>query len=256
MSAKKSISRRSFLKASGVLASAAFLAACCPTPSVTQEPGAAATKKPAEPTAEPTEVPVEIEPTPVVNAFGDCAEPLILYHGLTGTDGAVFAEMLQQYKEANPDACFESQGIAWDLFFQKFPTAVMAGNPPDMVIYHAAEVMQMSSQGLVQPMDDWYDMSGIGKDQFNESLINQITIDGKTMTVPFDNHGWLNWVNEKVISDAGLDPKELPKNGEEFIPWAQQITTDVNGKHPTDDGFDKDNVAVWAIYWTWLRYTV
>lgn len=255
MSEKKSISRRDFLKASGLLAGAAVLAACAPKPTATQKPAEQPT---AEPVAEPTEtpVPVELEPTPVVNAFGDCAEPLILYHGLTGTDGAVFAEMLQMYKEANPDVCFESQGIAWDLFFQKFPTAVMAGNPPDMVIYHAAEVMQMTSQGLVQPMDDWYDMSGIGKDQFNESLIDQITIDGQTMTVPFDNHGWLNWVNEKVISDAGLDPKELPKNGTEFIPWAQQITTDVNGKHPTDDGFDKDNVAVWAIYWTWLRYTV
>ncbi len=132
----------------------------------------------------------------------------------------------------------------------------MAGNPPDMVIYHAAEVKQMTAQGLVQPMDDCYTAIGIGKDQFNKVLIDQITVDGKTMTVPFDNHGWLNWVNEKVISDAGLDPKALPKNGTEFIPWAQKITKDKNGKHPTESGFDKDNVAVWAIYWTWLRYTV
>ena len=132
----------------------------------------------------------------------------------------------------------------------------MAGNSPDMVIYHAAEVMQMTSQGLVQPMDDWYTSMGIDKDQFNESLINQITIDGKTMTVPFDNHGWINWVNTKVIKDAGLDPNDLPQNSGEFIEWAQKITTDVNGKHPNEEGFDIDNVAVWAIYWTWLRYTV
>jgi ABC-type glycerol-3-phosphate transport system substrate-binding protein len=179
-----------------------------------------------------------------------------LWHGLTGSDGAVFAEMLQQYAEANPEACFESQGIPWDLFFQKYPTAVAAGSPPDMVIFHAGEVQQMAAEGLMQPMDDFYEMSGLTKDQFNEVLINAISADGKTMAVPFDNHGWLLWTNTKVIKDAGLDPEQLPQNGTEFIEWAQKITKDVNGKHPNEEGFDKDNVAVWAAYWTWPRFTV
>jgi ABC-type glycerol-3-phosphate transport system substrate-binding protein len=76
------------------------------------------------------------------------------------------------------------------------------------------------------------------------------------MAVPFDNHGWLLWANTKVIEDAGLDPNAIPTDGTEFINWAQQITTDANGLHPTDEGFDPNNVAVWAIYWTWPRYTV
>lgn len=196
------------------------------------------------------------EPTPVVNAFGQCEDPMRLWHGLTGSDGAVFAEMLQQFAEANPDACFESQGIPWDLFFQKYPTAVAAGTPPDLVIFHAAEVQQMAAEGLMQPMDDWYDTTGIGKDQFNEVLINGISVEGQTMAVPFDNHGWMAWVNTKVIEEAGLDPTVLPKDGAEFIAWAQQVTTDVNGKHPNEEGFDKDNVAVWATWWTWPRFTV
>lgn len=196
------------------------------------------------------------EPTPVVNAFGACDDPMRIWHGLTGTDGLVFAEMLQQYADANPEACFESQGIPWDLFFQKYPTAVAAGSPPDLVIFHAAEVQQMAAEGLMQPMDDFYETSGLTKDQFNDVLINQISVDGQTMAVPFDNHGWIAWVNTKIIEDAGLDPTVLPANGTDFIEWAQKITTDVNGKHPNEEGFDKDNVAVWATWWTWPRYTV
>jgi len=196
------------------------------------------------------------EPTPVVNAFGQCDDPMRLWHGLTGSDGAVFAEMLQQFAEANPDVCFESQGIPWDLFFQKYPTAVAAGTPPDLVVFHAAEVQQMAAEGLMQPMDDWFDTTGISKDQFNEVLIDAISVEGQTMAVPFDNHGWMAWVNTKIIEDAGLDPTALPKDGTEFIAWAQQITTDVNGKHPNEEGFDKDNVAVWATWWTWPRFTV
>jgi ABC-type glycerol-3-phosphate transport system substrate-binding protein len=206
-----------------------------------------------EPTVDPN-APTP-EPTPVVNAVGECDDPMTFWHGLTGSDGLVFAEMMQAYGEANPDACFEAQGIAWDLFFQKYPTAVAAGTPPDLVAFHAAEVQQMAAQGLMQPMDDWYESTGIGKDQFNEALMGAIEADGATMAVPFDNHGWMLWKNDKVIEDAGLDPNALPTNGEEFIEWAKQITTDVNGLHPDDEGFDPDNVAVWAYYPTWPRFT-
>lgn len=196
------------------------------------------------------------EPTPVVSAFGQCDDPMRMWHGLTGADGAVFAEMLQQAAEANPDLCFEAQGIPWDLFFQKYPTAVAAGTPPDLVIFHAAEVNQMANQGLMQPMDDFYETSGLGKDQFNENLIGQITVDGATMAVPFDNHGWLLWYNTALMEKGGLDPNVLPTNGEEFIAMAQAVTTDVNGKHPTEEGFDPENVDVWGMYATWFRYSI
>lgn len=235
-----------------LLVLAFVLGACVPAGAPAEQAAAPADNAAAAPAA----AEATAEPTPVVNAFGQCDNPIRMWHGLTGSDGAVFAEMLQMYAEANPDVCFESQGIPWDLFFQKYPTAVAAGTPPDLVIFHAAEVQQMAAEGLMQPMDDFYEMSGLGKDQFNETLINAISVEGTTMAVPFDNHGWLLWENTKVIKDAGLDPENLPKDGTEFITWAQQITTDVNGKHPNEEGFDKDNVAVWAVWWTWPRFTV
>lgn len=197
------------------------------------------------------------EPTAVVNNFGECEDPLVLWHGLTGSDGAVFAELLQQFSEANPDFCLNSEGYGWDVFFQKYPTAVAAGTPPDMVIFHAAEVSQMASEGLMVPMDDIIFNDGtLDKADFNETLINAVSVDGQTMAVPFDNHGWLLWYNTKLMEDAGLDPDVLPANGEEFIAMAQQLTTDINGKHPNEEGFDKDNVDVWAIDYTWPRYTI
>jgi multiple sugar transport system substrate-binding protein len=196
-------------------------------------------------------------PTPVVNAFGTCDDPLVLWHGLTGTDGAVFATMLEQFATANPDVCIQSEGYPWDIFFQKYPTATAAGSPPDMVIFHAAEVSQMANQGLMTPMEDVIFTDGtLDKADFNESVMNAISVDGTAMAVPFDNHGWLLWYNVPLIEAAGLDPEALPANGEEFIEWAQQLTTDINGLHPTDEGFDKDNVDVWAIGYTWPRYTI
>ena len=250
------------------------LGACTPAPVATQAPPATvapvapATKAPvapatvAPPTAVPTVAPTvdpnlpTPEPTPVVNAFGKCDRPLVLQHGLTGTDGAVFASLLEQFAKENPDVCLQSEGYPWDLFFQKYPTSTAAGNPPDMVIFHAAEVQQMASEGLMTPLEDiMYADGSVKKADYNPTLIAQITVDGKTMAVPFDNHGWLLWYNKSLITAAGLDPTKLPKNGAEFITWAQKLTTDVNGKHPLDAGFDKNNVNVWAHEFTWTRYT-
>ena len=37
-----------------------------------------------------------------------------------------------------------------------------------------------------------------------------------------------------------------------FLEVAKKLTIDVNGKHPGEDGFDKDNMERWAIQWpTW-----
>ena len=225
-------------------------------PEVAEEAAEEVAEEAAEEVAEVVEDP-NAEPTPIVNAFGECDDPLILWHGLTGTDGAVFAVMLEQFSAANPDICLHSEGIPWDTFFQKYPTAVAAGTPPDMVIFHAAEVNQMASEGLMIPMDDIIFNDGtLNIDDFNPEVISAITFNGQTMAVPFDNHGWLLWYNTKLIEDAGLDPDNLPKNGDEFLEWAQILTTDVNGLHPTDEGFDKDNVEVWAHEFTWPRYTI
>jgi ABC-type glycerol-3-phosphate transport system substrate-binding protein len=83
-----------------------------------------------------------------------------------------------------------------------------------MVIFHAAEVNQMASEGLMQSMEELIFSDGtLSKDDFNPEVINAITYEGETMAVPFDNHGWLLWYNTKLMEDAGLDPEVLPKNG-------------------------------------------
>jgi hypothetical protein len=87
-----------------------IFAACAPA--APAEPGAADAPAAEAPAAEaPAAEDPAAEPTPVVNAFGTCDDPLRLWHGLTGSDGAVFAEMLTMFSEANPDLCFESQAF-------------------------------------------------------------------------------------------------------------------------------------------------
>ncbi|HEY3290267.1 MAG TPA: twin-arginine translocation signal domain-containing protein, partial [Anaerolineae bacterium] len=255
----KRLSRRDFLKTSSFVIASAALAACA-APAATQPAAGQPTAKPADtkapaattaPAAQPTPV-----PTAAVNNYGKADGAITIWHGLGGADGAVFATMMGMFADQNKDQGIRSELYNWDVFFQKFPTAVAAGTPPDVALFHAAEVPQMATQGMVVPMDDLYPQMGIPKDDFVKTVMDAITVNGKTMAVPFDNHGWNCYVNTKVIKDAGLDPTKLPKNGTEFIEFANKVVVDESGKHPTESGFNPDKTKVWALHFSWPRFTM
>lgn len=210
--------------------------------------GAAATGTPPTPTPAPT-------PTPVV--LGTGSTKLTFWHGLGGADGATMVKMLQQYSSQKKDISLRAETYGWDTFYQKLPTATAAGTPPDMAIMHSWAIKQFATQGLLEEADTNFFQPGlVPKNDFNPTLIEAITVDGKTQAVPFDNHGWINYVNTKVIKDAGLDPNNLPKNGTDFIAWAQKIVVDDAGKRPTDSGFNPNKVKVWATHSSWQRFTL
>jgi multiple sugar transport system substrate-binding protein len=268
---RKPLSRRELLRlvagAAGAGALTSLLAACgaaatsAPTavPAGATAADAAATPEAtaaaeAAPTAAPALEPTA-EPTPIV--LGSGSQKVNFWHGLGGADGATMVQMLKQYSDENPDVTINSETYDWGVFYQKLPTATAAGTPPHLGIMHSWAIQQFANQGIIQDADTNFFQPGlIPKDDFNKTLIDAITVQGKTQAVPFDNHGWINWVNTKVLKDAGLDPENLPKNGAEFLEWAQKITVDEAGKHPNEDGFDVNKVKVWATHSSWQRFTL
>lgn len=242
---KRSLSRRQFLINSAAV-SAMFALAGCPSSTPAPAGEEAVEVAPAEPAA---------EPTVAIGEYGSGDNPVILWHGLGGADGATFAVMLEDYA-TNNNAPVRSETYGWDVFFQKFPTAVAAGTPPDMAIFHAAEIPQMADQGLIMPVDDiFFSTDRLPKDDFTPAIMSTITVDGNTMAIPFDTHGWNMYVNTELVKAAGGDPENLPTNGAEWLDLALKITTDENGKHPGEDGFDPEKVAVWAWHQSWNRFT-
>ena len=270
MMADKSTSRREFMKIVASVGGISVLAACgaATTPAAnnaaaTAAPagGAAATVAPAgnAATAAPAGGAAAITPTPTVGVseLGSGSKQVVFWHGLGGADLKTLNQMLQTYATSTPDIKLRAEQYSWDVFYQKLPTSVVGKTPPDLAIMHEWAIRQFVTQGLLQPMDDIAYNSGlVPKADFAKQLMDVITIDGQTMAVPFDNHGWGLYYNTKLIQDAGLDPNALPKNGAEFLNWAMKLTTDESGKHPGESGFNADKVKVWAIHTSWQRFTI
>jgi len=95
----------------------------------------------------------------------------------------------------------------------KLAADLQAGNPPDSFQGHAgAELTDYINNGQIEPVDDLYKAEG-WNDVFPADLLARLTVDGHIYSVPSNIHrANVVWVNTKVLTDAGIDPKTAPKD--------------------------------------------
>ena len=108
---------------------------------------------------------------------------------------------------------------------QVFITAVAAGTPPDVGTGH--HYVDYFSKGQAVPVDELVASSSIIKQEnFSEAAWKGMQYEGKILGVSgieaFVRRG-LNY-NEKMVTDAGLDPDKPPVTWDEIMEWQQKLT--------------------------------
>lgn len=196
-------------------------------------------------------------PTDIVAAAGSGSREITFWNGLTGSDGVTLNAMSAAFAEANPDYTVNTESMVWDVMYQRLQAAVVAGDAPDVVVMHTSEMPQFVNFGALQPVDF---MLGTGENQidpadFAETSLTATQFDGVQYGIPLDNHGWGMWVNNVLFEEAGLDPNVVPSSYEEFVDLATQLTVDVNGLNPNEEGFDRENVEQYGTTTSWERVT-
>ena len=82
------------------------------------------------------------------------AKPTISYwNGLTGADGKVMDELIDQFTRETGIA-IEQQRIPWTDLYAKLQVSVPAGQGPDLALIHTVEVPHFASDGVLEPIDD------------------------------------------------------------------------------------------------------
>src|SRR5262249_20187352 len=147
--------------------------------------------------------------------------------GLTGSDGSTFDEMLGEYVKENPNISITDEEIDWNTFYAKLQAAFVAGTPPDMFVFHVAEIPVFASQGLLTATDNLYKSGGgtLPDDDYADPAWSQTMYDGSRYGVLLDNHGYGTWTNNNLIKAAGLDPTQPPpSNYDDIVAWLQKLT--------------------------------
>ena len=156
--------------------------------------------------------------------------------------------LIEEYNAAHPDVeVVVLTGLSWDAL----ATMILAGNPPDLINTAVSGlfelVPQMPGAIDVSPYLTEEDIADFGP--LFDTLRHPLNPD-HILGFPIELRPEPELcANIDLFEAAGIDWKKIRAQGwtwDEYVAAAQLLTVDANGLHPTDEGFDPDNVTTWG----------
>ncbi len=116
-------------------------------------------------------------------------------------------KMLDEYMAANPNVKVESEYGAWSGWQDKIATQIAGNSEPDLFQINWNWLWQFSPDGT--RFADLKDLSDFDLTQYDQSLLDLMTIDGHVLGVPVSSTGRVFYWNKATFEKAGL---EVPKS--------------------------------------------
>ncbi len=173
-------------------------------------------------------------------ALAQDSTPVTLMHGWTGADNTeMLNTIFDRFNMDNEDGLvIEPTALQWDDLFTQLTLTAAAGNPPDVVMFHNTEVTEFVRKGVLLPVDDLMAAAGVDLTGVPQNIIELSKIDGEFYCLPGDLHPMNLYYNVDLVEAAGLDPDSPPTTGEEFLAWAEAMTTTDDDGMVTQYGVD------------------
>src|SRR5262245_55480322 len=114
------------------------------------------------------------------------AKPTITYwNGLTGADGKVMDELIDQFTRET-GIKVEQQRIIWADLYAKLQVSVPAGEGPDLALIHTVEIPHFASDGILEPMDAVLAAKGFRGEDYLPATWQGGIYEGKRYAIPLD----------------------------------------------------------------------
>lgn len=231
---RNELSRRTFLKFSGISIGALALAACAPAAAPQSQAGAEGAEA-AAPAAGVTQI-----------SFMGWGNP--------GEDEGV-RNAIVEFEKENPNIKVEWLHTP-ELYAEKFLALVAAGTPPDTAFIGSGEYRTYIKDNLLLDITDFLEADPlVGAEGYfiEPQESDRCTQDGRWYGI---GSCWVAphiYYKEETFAEAGVEPPSMnPEEAwtwEKFLETAKAMTVDANGNHPGDAGFDVNNVARWGVDW-------
>ncbi len=218
MDKKRTLSRRRFMKASGVAAAAVFMAACAP---------AAPPQAPAE---EKAEAPPPAAKEPITLRYRSWHSP----EASVG-DKAWYEWLSENYAQEAPDVTLKFEFVPFGSeYIQKVLADYAAGTPPDLLHSSIIWARDFYDRGVLLDLDDYLDaVPELAPDQFYGEATNRYrSKNGKYYGVPWEGpDSSIIAINSKLAQEVGLDPHgEDIKTWDDFVEAAKALTKREGGE--------------------------
>lgn len=161
--------------------------------------------------------------------------------------GSGTQEALDEFHRQHPDIEVETQTIAgttgtYELQdMTKLLAAIAAGNPPDVCYIDRYTVCQYAARGALEPLDSYYEQTGLDPNLFMDYAIRESSFEGKIYAIPTSSDTRMLYWNKQLFREAGLNPEVPPTTLEQVSDFAQKLTR-------VDDQGNLDVIGFVALY--------
>lgn len=162
------------------------------------------------------------EPVATTTADGELEGDITFWHSFTqGPRLETIQKAADEFMEENPKVNIKIETFSWNDFYTKWTTGLASGNVPDMSTAQVGQVAEMINADALVPLNDLIDE--IGRDKFNESALDECTLDGNNYAVPLYSHAMVMWIRKDLLEANNL---EVPKTWDELYEAAKTLTKD------------------------------
>lgn len=176
--------------------------------------------------------------SPLVNGLNPGGAPagsLDYWNLFGGGDGVRMQQMLEVFRQQNPDITLDAVTLAWgNPYYTKLSLATLGDKPPEVAVAHLTRMKTMVQADLLQELrPDDLARAGITPDKFNPSVWQAGLVNGKAYAVPLDTHPFVMFYNTDVCRKAGLlEGDQLkPLNSPEAFTDAMRRAKEVTGAY-------------------------
>ena len=162
------------------------------------------------------------EPAATTTADGELEGDITFWDSFTqGPRLETIQKAADEFMEENPKVNIKIETFSWNDFYTKWTTGLASGNVPDMSTAQVGQVAEMINADALVPLNDLIDE--IGRDKFNESALDECTLDGNNYAVPLYSHAMVMWIRKDLLKENNL---EVPKTWDELYEAAKTLTKD------------------------------
>lgn len=176
--------------------------------------------------------------SPIVNGLNPGGAPagtLDFWNLFGGGDGVRMQQMLDVFRQQNPDIDLDAVTLAWgNPYYTKLSLATLGDKPPEVAVAHLTRMKSMVRAGLLEELrPDDLARAGITPDKFNPSVWQAGLVDGKVYAIPLDTHPFVMFYNTDVCQKAGLmeGDRLKPLNSPEAFTDAMGRAKEVTGAY-------------------------
>ena len=167
------------------------------------------------------------------------------------TEAESVQKALDEFNAMQDKIFVEPMQIPNEEYTQTLVNYAIAGQLPDCGMVNENAVLYFARNGVMADVSKMYEGEAL---QPMECITFK---DGETPVGYSSSNEILVLYYNKAMFDAANEPypsADKPYTWAEFVEVAKRLTLDKNGKHPGEEGFDKDNIVQYGCFvnnWTW-----